>query len=316
MVYVLISGKCNNFILTLFMKSLSPLLLLVTASFFTILEYFFLGIGFYLFPSIHPLNAYFWGLVGSGVISGLYLVFSKKHKSLVVTKFSQYWTWGFGLSCMVITMGMCWFFAMANAPAGIMAFLENITIPVTFIIGIIFFKDRFSSLQMFSLILAGIGFFLFSNLKGEVNLLPIIAILTMAFIFSIQSFLVKKYMQNFDFLTFTYIRNFITIALGVLVFSILGYVEMIPFAAIIYFSIATLCGFFLARIFYFEAHKHVSIGAIHFFGLIEPICVMILSILFLGEGFSIKKLLAASIVLLGLFLFFKTEEFLQKKEGE
>ena len=128
--------------------------------------------------------------------------------------------------------------------------------------------------------------------------------------------MVKKYISHYEFVPFVFIRNFITVGLLFIICVIGGLVEVIPFGAICIFTIGTMGGFFLGRILYFEAHKHVELGAIHFFGLIEPISVMILSVAFLGEEISLQKGFAALIVLLGLFLFFRNEELNEGQNEE
>ncbi len=289
------------------MKNFSSLVLLFLASGFTVGEYFLLKLGFSLYPEIHALTAYFWGFWGATFILFALLCFSKTHRNLVISNFSNYWKWAFLLSFSLLSMGVLWFYAIGNAPAGIVAFLENLTVPFSFFLGIIFLKEKFTHIQFFSLFVSGVGFFLMFNLKENISIIPLLSIVGMAFIFTLQSFVVKKYMQNFEFISFIYIRNIMTTFLAVSVLYFSGYIKIIPLGAILLFTISTFLGFFIARIFYFEAHKHSSLGTIHFFGLIEPVAVLFLSVLFLREEISFQKIYAAAIVLIGLFLFFRAE---------
>ena len=289
------------------MNHLSPLLLLFGASAFVVLEYFCLKLGYILYPNIDVFSGYFWGVMGTGVIAFLYLVMNSSLREKTIEKVAEYWKWGIFLSAQVIAMGFVWFYAIRETPVGIVSFLDNMTIPISFILGFVFLKERISRIQIITLGLAGVGFFLFSSLSGEVSLNVFLALVVMSFLFSIQSFLVKKYISHYEFVPFVFIRNFITVGLLFAICMIGGLVDVIPFGAICIFTIGTLGGFFLGRILYFQAHKHVKLGAIHFFGLIEPISVMILSIIFLGEEISLQKIVASIVVLVGLFLFFRSE---------
>lgn len=289
------------------MQKLSPLLLLAVSNILVVGEYFLLSFGFNLYPEITALSAYFWGFLGAGVFLICMVSFYAPHKKLVVKNFVSYWKAAFLLAVLLSVMGILWFYSLGNAPAGIISFLDRLSIPFSFLLGVVLLKDRFTILQFFSLLLSGLGFFLMFNINENIEIFPLLSVTLLAVIFSFQSVFVKKYLNGYEFISFTYMRNIFAVFLVIPILYFFNFIDVIPFPAMIIFSIASLLGFFIARILYFEAHKYISVGEIQLFSLTQPVVVLFLSVLLLGEDISQEKLFASMCITLGLYVFFKNK---------
>jgi len=276
--------------------------LVFTGALFVILPYLTVRHVFVEYSDISVFNVALWGMGGAALVMFPYFLFPQPRKEL-----SQEWQRNkktLVLISIITAIGATlWFYGLSNGTAGLVGFLKKTDIFFSFLLGVLFLKERFSVRELLFGIISIIGYVLISKLEGEISPLAIVAILICAILYSLQSYVVKKNVLKMSAAPFAFIRLVLICSLFLIFGIISGSITMIPFEAILYLVGGQISGAFLGRIFYFKAHQYLSISKIGFLSLFGPLFVFISSVIFLGEKTQGQKLLGFALILLGMGLF-------------
>ena len=168
--------------------------------------------------------------------------------------------------------------------------------------GVVFLDETISKKQIFGIIISIIGFTSLSAFPSDLSPFVGIAILSGAFLFSWQSFIVKKWMPNVDGFSLSFIRVGIAGTLLFFAFLFLDDISSFPsYISTIGVAVAGFFGVFVGRYFYFEAHNLLPISFLNVFMLLEAVVVVSGEMLFFPfVPFSWTKIFAGSTILLGL----------------
>jgi len=206
------------------------------------------------------------------------------------------------ISVLTLTGAILWIYALKHAVVGIVSLLSKTIIVYSAIFGLIFLKERFNLIELFGFALLIPGVLLIANLESQVAPLAAAAILISAFIYAIQSLVVKKFAPQLHGMEFSYLRAFCMLILLTTIFTIFGRVEIIPVKLIIILGVVSVSGMMLGRAFYFEAHKYLEISKLNSAMLIEPVIVLIAAYILLGEPLDNIKIIGSLFILAGLWL--------------
>lgn len=249
---------------------------------------------------IPPILAAFTGISFSFLLVSPWCLATKVRRERIRTTLKRD-TFAFFLGTTLNAIGVAlYYFALSKSELGPASVLVKTTALFNVLFGVVFLGERFSIRDRFGLLLAILGIYLMSTIRGFG--LESLWILLSAFFFSFQSFLIKKYAPKIHPIEFAYLRLFVlAFWFGIFIFY-QGIWEIIPLEIILRLGLYSFLGFFLGRAFFFAAHHFLPIGKLNSVMLLEPIFLLAFGILIWGEEVSLAKLAGAFLVLLGILL--------------
>ncbi|WP_342776258.1 DMT family transporter [Leptospira ognonensis] len=257
-----------------------------------------------IFKKFHlrPEIAAFYGVAIAALIVTPFFLFNlKRRESLKTTIRNNGKVLLVGTFCNAIGIVM-YYYALRISDLGPSAVLIKMTVLYNVILGVAFLKEEMRGFEMIGILFAILGIILISSLDGQIQVTSAIIILISAFFFAIQSYLIKRYIENIDGLAFAYLRILL------LSFFFACYITMngswVVLSPVLTFALGlfSLLGYFLGRAFYFEAHNHLPISKLNSTLLIEPVFLMAIGVLFMHEPLPPKKIMGTVFIMSGLYL--------------
>ncbi|TGL59858.1 DMT family transporter [Leptospira jelokensis] len=252
--------------------------------------------------NLSPEMAAFYGVGFAFLVVTPFLLGSKHRRTKLVTTVRRD---GFILLLGTFSNAMgivLYYYALKQTDLGPAAILIKTTVLYNVILGVVFLGERFKDRELLGFFLSVVGIYLISTLEGQIHLLSAFCILLSAFLFAIQSYMIKKYIPEILGLEYAYLRLFL-LCVFFLIYSLwIGSFLVPDWHIILILGFFSLLGYFLGRAFYFEAHNYLPISKLNATLLFEPIFLMVVGILFLNEPFDLQKILGGAIILLGLYL--------------
>ena len=244
----------------------------------------------------------FWGFIGAILFFSPYYILSQKARKRLITTFRRDGKVVFAIAILTSTGAVLWIWALKYAIVGAVSLLAKTLVIHSAILGFIFLKERFTLIEGIGFIAVIPGVILISTLTTEVDPRAVWAILISAFIYAIQSLLVKKFAPNLHGMEFTFLRaSFMVMIFGSAFYSF-GLIQKIPIMTVALLGIVSVSGLMFGRAFYFEAHKYLDISKLNTTMLIEPVFVLIIAYFFLSESLSLTKISGTLFILGGLYL--------------
>ncbi|TGL87711.1 EamA family transporter [Leptospira congkakensis] len=249
-----------------------------------------------------PEIAALFGVGFAFIIVTPYFLFSQKRQSKVITTIKR--------DGLILALGtisnaigiVLYYYALKQTDLGPSAILIKTTVLYNVLLGVFFLGEKLKSREVFGIAIAILGIYMISTLQGQIKLISAFCILLSAFLFAIQSYMIKKYIPEILGLEYAYLRLFLLTIFFFLYSLYIGSFYIPKVSVIIILGLFSLLGYFLGRAFYFEAHNHLPISKLNATLLIEPIFLMFVGILFMKEPVDGQKLIGAGLILLGLYL--------------
>lgn len=262
---------------------------------------------FRTFENISVANVVFWGWLGANIALSPVFLSTKNSRKKLKNEIFTHGKLALIVSILTSIGGFLWFLAISESSSGIMSLLEKSNILFVFLLGIIFLQEKVSAKELLSVGIAIIGLFLIANLEGEVSRLGVFAILCGQFLYSVQSFLIKKFGGKMNSFFFSYVRSVLMLIFTGIFFGILGKIELIPMKVFLILTGSQIFGVFISRYLYFEAHKFFPISKLSFLMLAESILVLLGAYFVFGDIITIEKIIGASLIVVGLAFFLKEQ---------
>lgn len=282
-------------------------LLILGSIFSAAIMYITFDYAFRKFDELSPENAIFYANLGALLISSPYFLRSKKSRKNLKNTFSINWKIIILVAFLSAFGASLWFYAIYEAKSGLVALLNQSEILFAFLLGIIFLKEKISLKEIPGLFIAILGFFVLSNLDGEISALVVAAILISRLSYATQSFIIKKFVPKMDGFSFGFMRQiFMAIFIGV-IFGLSGKITNISFTPICIVSLGMIFNVIIAKSLFFEAHKYLPISKLNLIRLLEPIAILIGTFLIFGDLISMQKLIGSILITFGLLLFIKEQ---------
>ncbi|EOQ97087.1 EamA-like transporter family protein [Leptospira wolbachii serovar Codice str. CDC] len=231
-----------------------------------------------------------------------YFLISKKRRIKVVTTIKR--------DGIILTLGtisnaigiVLYYYALKQTDLGPAAILIKTTVLYNVMLGVLFLGERLKRMEVFGIAMAILGIYMISTLEGQIKIVSAFCILLSAFLFAIQSYMIKKYVPEILGLEYAYLR-LLLLSIFFFLYSVsIGSFQIPKLSIIIILGLFSLLGYFLGRAFYFEAHNYLPISKLNATLLIEPIFLMFVGILFMNEPIDSQKLVGAGLILAGLYL--------------
>ena len=263
-----------------------------------------IGIRYYynVFENDTPENVAFWGMFASSLILLPFFIISPGSRERIKTSISRDGKIILVISIMSTVGAYLWMLGLKFMAAGPLSLITKSQVMYSAILGIYFLGEKFTILEFFGVVTALSGIIVISNLENEVTPAGIMIVLTSAFIYSVQSMLVKKFAGKLHGMEFTYLRAVLMALFFFIIFTIYGTISLIPLKQILMLGLISISGLMIGRSFYYEAHKHVPISKLSVGMLFEPVFIIIASYFILNEDLSRHKLMGAFLIVLGLWM--------------
>lgn len=258
----------------------------------------------------------FWGSFGAVLCVSPFYLCSKTSRQNLKTEIKERKHLLLKISAITTVGAFVWYYAVSQTSPSLVSFIGRSDLVFIFGLSVLFLKEKFDPKEIIGVIIACVGFYTLSDLSGEISSFVVILLLLRAFLYAIQSFLIKQHLQqpntnNMHAPSFAFWRGIIFTVLIGLVGLITQSIPPIPLLIFAQLAIAQTIGLFLYRILYFQAHHHLSIFKLNFVGLCIPVFVLITGLILGQETLSTQKVLGGIIVVIGLG-FFLLQQMKQK----
>ena len=258
--------------------------------------------GFVLSPEADVLEVTWVALLVSGVFYACFL-FPIKGVSPVKSELSKNYPLLF-LVASFTSLGLaCVFYVLKFTDPGIVKLISRADVVFVAILSVLFLGERITARELFSCLLVVFCFFLLVSSTGEISLLHAFLVLLQGFLYALQSFLVKKRVSQVDPVIFSFLRGMFTVLLISVFYLPFSQEFSFSWLTVLLLALSQLFGFYLYRVFYFQAHKICPIYRLHVYLLLTPVILLFASYFVFDEQLTFLKLLGAFTVLLGVYLF-------------
>lgn len=261
------------------------------------IRFFFAQIG-----GVSVANVAFWGLLGASTAGLIINLPSEVFRIRLKESIRRDGIIILIVSIMSATGAFLWYHALEITGAGNVALLAKGQIIYSTILGIIILKERMSVFEGVGLAIAIGGFVLLTSLPADLPIGAAINVLVSAFIYSVQSLIVKIYAPDLTGREFALLRAFLMVLFYGVIFSYTGDLTPIPYDRVLILGGISFIGLIVGRMAYFEAHKYLGMRQLNTGMLIEPIFVLILGGVFLSEPFTISGVSGAALIIFGLWM--------------
>lgn len=278
-------------------------LLMLGSTFFGALMYLAGDFLFRRFEDITPENAAFWGYVGTLLVITPYFLRSHASRTKLKTCFEKDGKVLFLVSFLTAISSFLWWFALIRTNSGWLILFSKSDILFTFLLGVIFLKEKVTFRELLGIFIAGVGFFFLSTLEGEVTLWLVFLTLVCRFLYALQSFFIKKYAPGVDSSSFGFLRSVFILGFLGIAFGLFGKISFISFVPFLFATIALISGGIFSKILYFEAHNLLDISRLNIFLLLTPVFVLSGGYFLWGDHLSASNLGGATLVLGGILYF-------------
>jgi len=251
-------------------------------------------------PSVH--NVAFWSLFAASLFLSPYFIFTRSSRIKMKTSMVRDGKIVLVVALLSASGAYFWYTGLKLLGAGPASLTGKSQVLFTALLGIAFLRERFSAFESAGIVITVAGIAMISQIPNEVNLPGVASTMLSAFIYSVQSLVVKKYATELHGIEFSYLRAVLMALMYGVVFAANGMLEMLPLKDIFYLGGFSLTGLIAGRTFYYEAHKYLGISRIGIGMLFEPVVILIASFYLLEESLGGFKLFGAALILFGLWM--------------
>ncbi|TGN20703.1 DMT family transporter [Leptospira idonii] len=251
---------------------------------------------------LEPEIAAFYGVSAAALFVSFYFLFHKTRRENIKTTIvrdGKVLLLGTFSNAIGIVM---YYAALRISDLGPSAILIKTTVLYNVLLGVFLLGEKLKAFESFGIILALVGIYEISTLGGQITVISSLIILTSAFLFAIQSYLIKRYVPDIFGMEYAFLRLILLSLFFGLYIWIKGSFLFPPLTTVIVLGLFSVLGYFFGRAFFFEAHKYLPISKLNASLLIEPIFLMFVGYLFMNESLELQKLLGAAFILSGLYL--------------
>lgn len=274
-----------------------------------VLTIFYLGVDFVLRRwQITTEQVLLWGWGGSVILLMPFFVFRKKSFQCVKQELKHSGKLLTVLALITVIANLFFIWGMSLSGSGPAVLLENMQPVFALLLGVCFLAEQLTFRESIAALLMFGGVLLIGTLKGEVPLSSALAITFSSFLFAAHSFLIKRHGQNMKTIYFAFLRGCMTAFLILIGVVVMKKLQMIPFPALLILAVVYTFGILVSRYLFFEAHKHLPISKINLSLLLQPVTVVIGAWLIFGDPISLQKIIGATLILGGGYLFAKSKK--------
>jgi drug/metabolite transporter (DMT)-like permease len=181
------------------------------------------------------------------------------------------------------------------------AFLVQFTTVFTILFGVIFFKERFTRLEVAGIVLAVIGVFVLAYGNLSLEVVSTLVLLGAALLFASANSLSKAYVKNVNPVALAG-GNSIFMFLLIFTFTVLtGKLETaFPSITLVYAFLGSITGVVLSFVLFFKALQVYAVSKTATIRTIEPFLTAIFSFIILALPTTVNQLLGGVMIVIGV----------------
>ena len=279
-------------------------MLIIVSSLFFSLEFSILKYTLRQYPDVDKVNLLLWGFLGVSVItSPVYFLHSGlRHKIIVTTReHGKFLPIIISLNTVALYY---WLQGLAKSSLGSFTLLVKSSILFSLVLGALFLKERLNRGEVLGFTISILGLYLLSTIPGDFPANTVYQILLASFLFSMQTFMLKKFTPGIDGKSYTYLRSWLLGIMFLIYQVFVGELQILPLLLIAMSIFIFGIGVILARTLQIDAMPYLSISHLYLFALVEPSVSIISSSIFFNEQMPFDKILGIVCVFCGLVLVF------------
>lgn len=253
----------------------------------------------------------FFSCLISSILMGV-LIFKKGLKKDFPTKKSFIGL--FVLSIVSLINTFSFFYSYKNTTIA-NAVLTHYTAPMMVaLLSPIFLKERLTMRILLAVVLATLGLWIMLDVSlsyfyklliaGDRNTAGIFAGLFSGFAYAVLVIVIRKLAPTLNPIIMAFFQNLL---IGLLIFPFIKLTENI-FSALWAFLIMGIVHSTIAPILYFRGMRDVKANKAAILGYLEPVCAILLGVIFLGELISFKTIVGGSLIILSGYITIKGKD--------
>ena len=284
------------------------------AVFFASITYILLDYAFRHYWDIDVWLAMLYWIIWSIIFSSPFILLSKSNRWKVKSTIINHWKILLFIWITNSIFTIMWATAIKIWWSWPVWLLSKCDIIFTFLLWIFLLNEKVNYKELIWLSIAIIWFWFIAFLKWEISLFAAFLIVVWKAIFSIQSFIAKKYAKWLYWFSFAYVRMLITWFFLFLIIISKWSLAWIPIPALFLFVLWQLSWTLVSRIFYFESHNFLDISKLNTMLLLTPVIVLFLAYFIFWDPISMQKWIWAFLIVSGLTLFISNRYFSERIE--
>ena len=181
------------------------------------------------------------------------------------------------------------------------AFLVQFTAVFTILFGVIFFKERFTRLEVAGIVLAVVGVFVLAYGNLSLEVVSTLVLLGAALLFASANSLSKAYVKKVNPVALAG-GNSIFMFLLIFTFTVLtGKLETVfPSKTLVYAFLGSITGVVLSFVLFFKALQVYAVSKTATIRTVEPFLTAIFSFIILALPTTVNQLLAGIMIVIGV----------------
>ncbi len=242
---------------------------------------------------------FYWFLCGS-VYFLFALLFGKEKTSFTIPR--RWLPLAILMGIFEVTATFLFFYTIRLMNPAVASFYGNISIVMTVLLGIIFLKEHFTTLEALGGIILGIGVVLMTYKSGETVFIGFLLIMLLSLLFSINTILIKVSLRDVHPIAFSAYRTFL---LFLATAAIVLFQKHIPFpspATFLEIAVGAFLGPFVGVLLLFTGLQYLEASKASLVRATNPLLVLIGSYLWLRQVPTKAQVVGGIVTLIGIEL--------------
>jgi drug/metabolite transporter (DMT)-like permease len=201
-----------------------------------------------------------------------------------------------------VTATFLFFYTIRLMNPALASFYGNISIVMTVLLGVIFLKEHFTTLEAIGGLILGIGVVLMTYRSGKTVFIGFLLILLLSLLFSINTILIKVSLKDVHPLAFSAYRTFLLFLTTAAIVLFQGRLPLPNLATFLEIALGALLGPFVGVLLLFTGLQYLEASKASLVRATNPLMVLIGSYLWLRQVPTTAQMIGGFITLVGIEL--------------
>lgn len=201
-----------------------------------------------------------------------------------------------------VTATFLFFYTIRLMNPAVASFYGNISIVMTVLLGIIFLKEHFTTLEAMGGVILIIGVVLMTYKSGKTVFIGFLLILLLSLLFSVNTILIKISLKDVQPITFSAYRTFLLFLTTAVIVTFQSHIPLPDLATSIEIAIGAFLGPFLGVFLLFTGLQYLEASKASLVRATNPLMVLIGSYLWLRQMPTRAQVIGGIITLVGIEL--------------
>ena len=201
-----------------------------------------------------------------------------------------------------VTATFLFFYTIRLMNPAVASFYGNISIVMTVLLGIIFLKEHFTTLEAIGGLILGLGVVLMTYKSGKTVFIGFLLILFLSLLFSINTILIKVSLKDIHPIAFSAYRTFLLFLTTTVIVLFQGRLSLPNLTTLLEIAIGAFLGPFLGVLLLFTGLQYLEASKASLVRATNPLMVLIGSYLWLKQVPTTAQMIGGFITLGGIEL--------------